>query len=137
MNEAWLERWETGKTGWHEPAGNRNQQRYWTLTGRRVLVPLCGKTPDLLWLEAQGNEVVGFELSEVAVEAFFSENDLAYERIEGELVEYRASERRLSLFCGDYFAFDAGPFDGHYDRGALHGRYLVLRRWVGGATIEL
>jgi branched-chain amino acid transport system substrate-binding protein len=25
---------------------------------------------------------------------------------------------------------------GHHDRGALHGRYLVVRRWVGGASIE-
>lgn len=26
---------------------------------------------------------------------------------------------------------------GHHDRGALHGRYLVLRRWQGDATVEL
>ncbi len=119
MNEAWLERWLSGQTGWHEPGGNRNLQRYWTLTGRRVLVPLCGKTPDLLWLEAEGNEVVGVELSQLAVEAFFEENDIACERTDGELVEYRASDRNIRLFCGDYFAFDAGPFDAHYDRGAL------------------
>ena len=25
---------------------------------------------------------------------------------------------------------------GYYDRGALHGRYLVVRRWVGGESIE-
>ncbi len=39
----------------------------WRGTGRRVLVPLCGKTPDLLWLAEQGNEIVGVELSEIAV----------------------------------------------------------------------
>jgi ABC-type branched-subunit amino acid transport system substrate-binding protein len=26
---------------------------------------------------------------------------------------------------------------GHHDRGALHGRYLVLRQWRGGETVEL
>jgi len=26
---------------------------------------------------------------------------------------------------------------GHYDRGALHGRYLVLRRWQNGDSVEL
>jgi branched-chain amino acid transport system substrate-binding protein len=26
---------------------------------------------------------------------------------------------------------------GKYDRGALHGRYLVLRRWVDGASVEV
>jgi ABC-type branched-subunit amino acid transport system substrate-binding protein len=26
---------------------------------------------------------------------------------------------------------------GHHDRGALHGRYLVLRQWLGGQTVEV
>jgi ABC-type branched-subunit amino acid transport system substrate-binding protein len=26
---------------------------------------------------------------------------------------------------------------GHHDRGALHGRYLVLRRWDGGQSVEV
>jgi branched-chain amino acid transport system substrate-binding protein len=26
---------------------------------------------------------------------------------------------------------------GHFDRGALHGRYLVLRRWEDTKSIEL
>jgi hypothetical protein len=25
---------------------------------------------------------------------------------------------------------------GHYDHGALHGRYLVLRQWQGGDSVE-
>jgi thiopurine S-methyltransferase len=137
MNEAWLERWETGQTGWHEPEGNRNLQRHWTLTGKRVLVPLCGKSPDLLWLERLGNEVVGVELSEIAVAAFFDENGIACERIDGELVEYRANERNIRLFCGDYFAFDAGPFDAHYDRAALIAMPPELRPQYARHTSSL
>ena len=119
MSDAWLERWRIGRTGWHEPGGNRNLQRHWTLEGRRVLVPLCGKTPDLLWLESRGNDVVGVELAESAVQAFFEENALDYARFDGELVEYRARDRNLSLYCGDFFEFRERPFDAHYDRGAL------------------
>jgi branched-chain amino acid transport system substrate-binding protein len=26
---------------------------------------------------------------------------------------------------------------GHYDRGALHGRYLVLRQWINGRSVEV
>ena len=26
---------------------------------------------------------------------------------------------------------------GHYDRGALHGRYLVLRQWRDGTSVEI
>ena len=119
MNKAWLERWQNNNIGWHETDGNQNLRRYWQGTGKRVLVPLCGKSPDLLWLEAQGNEVVGVELSDIAVRAFFDENELEYERSEGRLVLYRAKTRRLTLCCGDYFSFEETGFDAHYDRGAL------------------
>jgi thiopurine S-methyltransferase len=119
MNEGWLERWKIGRTGWHEPDGNRNLRENWTLSGRRVLVPLCGKSHDLLWIEAQGNEVVGVELSDLAVRGFFEDNALEYEMVEGLLPGYRAIHRNITLYCGDYFEFRAEPFDAHYDRGAL------------------
>lgn len=119
MHDAWLERWQQGHTGWHESGGNRNLKKYWRANGKRVLVPMCGKTPDMLWLEEQGNEVVGVELSDIAAQAFFDEHGLKYERSNGTLVEYRAMERRITLYCGDYFKFRDAGFDAHYDRGAL------------------
>ncbi len=138
MNEDWLDRWSIGRTGWHEPAGNRNLQAHWQFTGRRVLVPLCGKTPDLLWLESQGNEVVGVELAQIAVEAFFAENVLAYERVtNGALPGYRCTTRNVTLYCGDYFDFDDGPFDAHYDRGALIALSPVLRPRYAAHTASL
>ncbi len=137
MNEDWLNRWEIGRTGWHEPSGNRNLQAHWTFTGRRVLVPLCGKTPDLLWLESRGNEVVGVELAELAVEAFFSENNLEYERIDGTLPGYRCTTRNVTLYCGDYFMFEHEPFDAHYDRGALIALTPELRARYAAHTASL
>ncbi len=117
MKEAWLERWQIGRTGWHEPDGNASLKRYWGHTGRRVLVPLCGKTPDLLWLESKGNAVTGIELSELAVTAFFEENGIEYTR---EANRFDALDRKLTLFCGDYFEHDAtGSYDALYDRGSL------------------
>lgn len=44
--------------------------------GSRVFVPLCGKSLDMIWLAQQGHEVIGVELSPVAVEDFFRENGL-------------------------------------------------------------
>lgn len=137
MHEEWLERWRIGRTGWHEEGGNRNLQKYWRVRGRRVLVPLCGKTPDLLWLEAQGNDVVGVELAEVAVKGFFADNELEYECSEGVLTEYRALSRRITLYCGDYFAFQSKPFDAHYDRGALVALTPELRAQYAGHTNSL
>ena len=137
MHEPWEDRWREGRTGWHEPRGNRNLQAHWSWSGRRVLVPLCGKTVDLLWLEAQGNEVIGVELSELAVLAFFEENDLEFEPIEGSLPGFRATDRRISLYCGDYFEFTDGPFDAHYDRGALIALHADLRARYAEHTLTL
>lgn len=119
MHDEWLERWQIGRTGWHEEGGNRNLKKHWRASGRRVLVPLCGKTPDLLWLEGQGNDVVGVELAEIAVLGFFEDNQLEYEKKTGELIEYRALTRNITLHCGNFFEFRSESFDAHYDRGAL------------------
>ncbi len=119
MTENWLERWAIGRTGWHEPDGNQNLKSYWQWSGKRVLVPLCGKTSDLLWLESRGNDVVGVELSEIAVLAFFEESGLKYEREDGPLVAFRCISRNLTMYCGDFFAFRDESFDAHYDRAAF------------------
>ena len=119
MTETWTERWRVGRIGWHEDGGNESLKKHWDYSGKRVLVPLCGKTVDLLWLEACGNDVVGVELSPIAVDAFFEENDLAYSKSAGDLTAYRARDRRISIYCGDYFSLVGERFDAHYDRGAL------------------
>ena len=130
MSEDWLGRWDRGRTGWHEPAGNQGLQSYWPefKDPGSVLVPLCGKSPDLLWLAERGHDVVGVELSEIAVEGFFNDQGLEYEREPaGPLIRYSASLHSITIFCGDYFAFQAQPFDALYDRGALVALPAELR----------
>ena len=122
MTEAWLERWEQGRIGWHEPDGNANLKRHWPDldNGSRVLVPFCGKTCDLIWLANRGLDIVGVELSQIAVEAFFTEHGLKYEvEDNGDLVSYRSHTHPITICCGDYFDFESKPFDALYDRGAL------------------
>ena len=43
-----------------------------------VFVPLCGKTLDMVWLSEQGFNVVGCEISEVAAQQFFNENNIPF-----------------------------------------------------------
>ena len=50
--------------------------------GLSVLVPLCGKTADMVWLCEQEHTMVGCELSEVAAQDFFKENDIPYKTCE-------------------------------------------------------
>jgi thiopurine S-methyltransferase len=119
VSEPWLERWQEGRTGWHEPSGNAGLKKHWRKTGCRILVPFCGKTPDLRWLADRGNDVIGVELSDLAVRAFFDEQELSYDIIDGELPGYRARESSITIFCGDYYALKSVRCDAHYDRGAL------------------
>jgi thiopurine S-methyltransferase len=121
MNEDWLHRWEEGRIGWHEPAGNAALKTHWPKlgAGSRVLVPLCGKSLDLLWLAERGLDVTGIEMSTVAIETFFAEQRLEYEKVSGALDCYCAREREIRLYRGDFFEFSGEPFDAVYDRGAL------------------
>ena len=116
----WHDRWAKGRTGWHETGGNAGLRGHWHFDARRVLAPLCGKTPDLVWLAKRGHEVVGVELSDIAIREFFAEQKLSFDiEIAGSLTAYRCRELPVTLFHGDYFEFAAGPFDALYDRGAF------------------
>lgn len=122
MTEDWTSRWEEGRIGWHQASGNPALRKHWHTLGncKRVLVPLCGKSPDLLWLAHEGHDVTGIELSEIAVRAFFDESGLEFETREvDELLIFECSSPRITLVCGDYFDFSSEPFDALYDRASL------------------
>src|SRR5690606_13548958 len=78
--EFWQERWARNEIGFHLKEFNPYLRRHWSrlalAEGAQVLVPLCGKSLDLIWLAGQGLQVLGVELSERAVEAFFAEQGL-------------------------------------------------------------
>ena len=124
-NALWLQFWRDRRTDFHQPAVNRLLAQFWPglnpVHGSRVFVPLCGKSLDMLWLAEQGHQVIGVELSDIAVRAFFKENQLrpARRRV-GKFTLWRSG--RLTILCGDYFsltAADLGAVDIVYDRAAL------------------
>lgn len=119
----WQERWARNQIGFHLPEVNPYLQRHWPPLpeGAKVLVPLCGKSLDLMWLASQGLRVLGVELSEQAVEAFFSEQNLTPRIAErGVFKVYQAG--LIEIWCGDFFALGAealGDCTALYDRAAL------------------
>lgn len=121
----WHARWASGQLGWHRDEVNPWLETYWpsldVRTGARVFVPLCGKSRDLSWLARQGHRVVGAELSEIAVRAFFAEAGLVPVLEEhGHFKRYVSEE--IEIFCGDYFDLTPdllGPVEAAYDRAAL------------------
>lgn len=121
----WLERWESGRTGFHSDEVNPHLRRHWppggVPDGGRVLVPLAGKSRDLLWLAGAGYVVIGNELSQLAVSAFFAEAGIVAARRREDGFE-RWGADRISILCGDFFGLTSalvGPVDACYDRAAL------------------
>ncbi|AFU99127.1 thiopurine S-methyltransferase [Simiduia agarivorans] len=121
----WQSRWQKNEIGFHESAPNAllvNQfQSLGLQPGARVFVPLCGKSVDMLWLCQQGVDVVGCELSALAVEQFFREQEVtpAVHQQDGFT---RYSVAGLTVWQGDFFSLNAamiGPVDAVYDRAAL------------------
>jgi thiopurine S-methyltransferase len=131
VSEDWIARWQQGRIGWHESDGNIYLHRHWPkiAAGSTVLVPLCGKSTDLIWLASQGLDVTGVELSEVAVKTFFAENKLEYTQSQiGKLVCYSAVSQPIRIYCGDYFHYEGKPADALYDRGSLSAMPRAERR---------
>lgn len=89
--------------------------------GDNVLVPLCGKSKDLLWLAERGVKVIGVEVSDLAVYQFFSEFDLPYsKRKTGDFTVFEAEN--IQLWQGDFFKLRATmlpPVKAIYDKAAL------------------
>nr|BFD43497.1 thiopurine S-methyltransferase [Pseudomonas sp. FFPRI_1] len=121
----WHKRWERDQIGFHQAEVNPYLQQYWPALGltanSRVLVPLCGKSLDLLWLADQGFRVLGIELAEKAVEDFFLEHGLQ-PRISQQGVFKVYAHGRIQLWCGDFFALtaeDIADCTALYDRAAM------------------
>ncbi|RBO84114.1 thiopurine S-methyltransferase [Marinomonas aquiplantarum] len=121
-NDFWLERWQTGRIGFHQEGINPKLVDYWPILAKqsKVLVPLCGKTNDMIWLAEQGYQVTGVELSSLAIIEFIGDNDLTYETLQqGNLKIHTVNELPIRLIEGDYFDFNEQGFDACYDRAAM------------------
>ena len=121
----WLDRWRAAQIGFHQAATDRHLMAYWPNlklpASSSVFVPLCGKSLDLLWLNARGHSVAGVELSPIALESFCMEHGIpARRRVLADFDVYEAE--RLALFRGDFFKLTRkllGNVSAVYDRAAL------------------
>jgi thiopurine S-methyltransferase len=121
----WHERWEKGEIGFHQHDFNRHMQEFidhlGVQAGSQILVPLCGKSLDMLWLADHGYRVTGIEISELAARDFFVENGLDHEIIDCSGVPvYRG--QNIDIWCADIFTVektDLPLIDAVYDRAAL------------------
>ncbi|ASP39154.1 thiopurine S-methyltransferase [Bacterioplanes sanyensis] len=136
QSEFWHEKWQKQEIGFHLDEVNKVLLKYWpTLNarpGQTVLVPLCGKSLDVVWLRQQGLTVIGVELSELAIaelaDTISTELQLPVEREQQEqAVVYRMPG--VTLIAADFF--DLSPMahvDWVYDRAALVALPEAMRR---------
>ncbi len=129
MKNSWNSRWQEGKIAFHNSNVHSDLLTYKSFLEdgpHRVLVPLCGKSVDMIWLAEQGHEVVGVELVPLAVEQFFTDPYFSDKGLSPEIQEqgamqvYRAGS--ITILCGDVFDVDQshiGDIDRVWDRAAL------------------
>ena len=130
----WQKRWQDNEIPFHEGQVNALLQTHFEKLalskGSRIFLPLCGKTRDIAWLLAQDMKVVGAELSELAINALFSELALQPKITQqGELTLYQA--QNIEIYVGDIFKVTKnmlGGIDAVYDRAALVALPEVMRK---------
>ena len=150
--EFWMNRWQNSQLGWHLPAVHPLLEKYFhrfsLQPGDKVFVPLCGKSLDMAWLAQQDMQVIGSELSPLAIEQFFEMQRLVPETsVCGEHVCWTAGP--YTLYEGNFFTLADQALDGVkfiYDRAALislpkegeHGRkaYVKKMRELFGADVQ-
>lgn len=123
-HEDWQQVWNGDKIGFHRSDVNPLLIQYWpTLSAGQdeaVLVPLSGKSMDLVWLAQRHSSVYGSELIECAVASFFSENGLQPKRQTTEEHHWWQANN-LTVIEGDFFTIPAESIDAtvFYDRASL------------------
>ena len=144
----WNQRWEDDKIAFHQGHVNAMLEAHVGQLaleyGARVLVPLCGKAVDMRWLIDQGYQVVGVELSPIAVRDFFEEQNIPWQVRNADGFTVYEGES-VTLWCRDFFSVTheaLGEFAAVYDRAALialpdetRSRYVdTLLQVVGSAA---
>lgn len=125
----WARRWEKTQTGWHKSTVHASLAQFQpslasaaaakavregtalASSAPTVLVPLCGKSVDLVWLLHQGYRVVGIEIVTQAIIDFFYEQaetlpSFTAEKIAGtSIYRYTAGPQgRLQILQADIYS---------------------------------
>lgn len=105
--EFWHEVWREGRLGFDQPSTNYyllNIMNKWLCDGpHEVLVPLCGRSVDMLAIQAAGHTVVGVECVEQAIEDFSTLHQITFQRSQPKAHIECFSAERYRLYCADFF----------------------------------
>lgn len=139
--EFWHSRWAENRIGFHLQDTNPVLSKYWPAVNATrsdsVLVPMCGKSVDLTWLAQKHDTVVGIELSDIAVRAFFAEHFYTptVTTLGNGQTMYEFDE--ITIYCGDFFATRIEPVDVVYDRAALIAMPQEMRQLYADQLLSM
>ena len=133
-SEFWHSVWEEGKLNFHMGQTNPLLMKYWPQMGLSagdpVFVPLCGKSLDMVWLAEQKHPVLGVELSPIAIQDFFIENEIESEvRADGPFMSHQGGD--IEIKVGNFFDLTADHLrhtKGVYDRASLVALPQTMRQ---------
>ena len=121
----WESKWHKGQIGFHMENGYEPLKKYWQkldiVKNPNVLVPLCGKSLDIVWLAGQGAQVYGVEVIGQAVSDFFRDQQITPAKNEKQgLKFYKAGP--IEIWNCDFFKLEPDllpSIDIVYDKGGL------------------
>lgn len=122
--EFWHQCWQQQRTGFHQTEIHSLlpvllSQVNWPHNGA-IFAPLCGKSLDLWWLSQHG-KVIGAELSELACQQFYQQQEQTFSvKPDGKV--QRFCHPAVDIWQGDYFSLQPdqlGEVGLIYDRAAI------------------
>ncbi|MCC7095638.1 MAG: thiopurine S-methyltransferase [Thermomonas sp.] len=121
----WHQRWQHQQIGFHQGEPTALLQKHWPALGiatsAKVFVPLAGKSLDMVWLAARGHRVLAVELSQLAIDAFFSEH-LLEPQVHASRHGLHHVAGNIEIIRGDVFDLDAAALadcSAVFDRAAV------------------
>ncbi|KAF0307421.1 putative thiopurine S-methyltransferase [Amphibalanus amphitrite] len=131
--DTWREKWQADNIRFHMPVVNPNLEQWYHRAASddkpvAFLVPLCGKTLDMMWLYTKGHTVIGIEGVEKAITDFFTENNLEFTKTTTEAGNlFQTADGRMRLYQADLCELNPqliGPVQAIWDRGS----YVAITR---------
>ena len=139
----WLSRWRKNKIGFHMAEGYSSLEHHLANisfpNNQTALVPLCGKSLDLITLTNHFNNVIGVEISEKAIKGFLQEQNLT--ATESSFADFKIFQTEtITLWCGDFMKLPAHKIpaiDLIYDKAALVALPLEKRPGYAEKLVSL
>lgn len=149
----WLDSWSNGLSPWNQAVPNKTLKKNFgeitTHTDNPTLFfPLCGKTIDMKFAYEKGLEVIGNDISDIALRDFFLEFKIPY-KVEGNL--YKSEDNKIRLYHANLFQSpkelikDLSNTTSIFDRGSLIALgprdrkkyYNVLNEFIPSNAVSL